>query len=163
MRLNYRHWLICLPIIGGLAGAAVAVEPCEALIEQSNAQLDAMRRHAEAIEESLQRLSDALLKAEQRNSEQTREIERLQEELNAQRAHDPREHERHQREFFLALRGKLPVSTLYEILSDRLIIASDPVFVFGKGELGSEGQDRLTPLADALRSLVAELPQQGST
>ena len=157
-----RYWLICLLVIAGLADPAGAAEPCEALIEQSNAQLDAMRRHAEAIEESLQRLSDALLKAEERNTEQTREIERLQEELHAQRTQGPLGHERQQREFFLALRAKLPVSALYEILPDRLVIASDPVFVFGTGELGAEGQDRLTPLADALRSLVAELPQDAS-
>ena len=157
-----RYWLICLLVIAGLADPAGAAEPCEALIEQSNAELDAMRRHAEAIEESLQRLSDALLKAEERNTEQTREIERLQEELHAQRTQGPLGHERQQREFFLALRAKLPVSALYEILPDRLVIASDPVFVFGTGELGAEGQDRLTPLADALRSLVAELPQDAS-
>ena len=162
MRRISRHWLICLLVIAGLADPAGAAEPCEALIEQSNAQLDAMRRHAEAIEESLQRLSDALLKAEERNTEQTREIERLQEELHAQRAQGPLGHERQQREFFLALRGKLPVSALYEILPDRLVIASDPVFVFGTGELGAEGQDRLTPLADALRSLVVKLPQDAS-
>ena len=162
MRRISRHWLICLLVVAGLADPAGAAEPCEALIEQSNTQLDAMRRHAEAIEESLQRLSDALLKAEERNTEQTREIERLQDELHAQRAKGPLGHERQQREFFLALRGKLPVSALYEILPDRLVIASDPVFVFGTGELGAEGQDRLTPLADALRSLVAELPQDTS-
>ena len=35
----------------GIAGAA---DPCETLIEQSNAQLETMRRHAESIQESLQ-------------------------------------------------------------------------------------------------------------
>jgi chemotaxis protein MotB len=141
-------------------GSAHPAEPCEALIEQSNAQLDAMRRHAAAIEDSLKRLSDALLKAEQRNAAQTREIERLQMQLQAQRPHDPQQQALQQGAFFSALGDQLPVSALYEVLPDRLVIASDPVFIFGKGELGAEGQDRLTPLADTLRSLVAELPRR---
>ncbi len=139
---------------------ALAEQPCEALIKQSNAQLDAMRRHAASIEDSLQTLSDALQRAEARNAEQTREIERLEAELRAQRAVNPQEHERQRREFYRELRRRLPVSALYEVLPDRLIVASDPVFIFGKGELGAEGQDRLTPLADTLRGLVAQMPAE---
>jgi chemotaxis protein MotB len=143
-----------------LASASLAEEPCGALIEQGNAQLQAMRQHAAAIEDSLQTLSDALLRAEQRNVEQTREIERLQAELRAQRAVNPKEHERQRREFFRELRHRLPVSALYEVMPDRLIVASDPVFIFGKGEIGGEGQDRLTPLADVLRGLIAQMPPE---
>lgn len=140
-----------------MAGAASAADPCETLIEQSNAQLDAMRQHAAAIEESLQRLSDALVRAEERNAEQTRQIERLEAELREQRARGAEAFERQQREFFRALRRQLPLSSLYEVLPDRLVIANDPVFVFGKGELGAEGMDRLAPLVEALRGLVAQL------
>lgn len=143
-----------------LAPVTPAEQQCEALIEQSNAQLQAMRRHAASIEESLQTLSDALLRAEQRNAEQTQEIERLEAELQAQRAVNPKEHERQRREFFRELRRQLPVSALYEVLPDRLIVASDPVFIFGKGEIGGEGQDRLTPLADVMRGLIAQMPPE---
>ena len=150
----------CLVVFACIPGAALAADPCETLIEQSNAQLEAMHRHAVSIQESLQGLNDALRRAEQRNQEQTRVIERLEAELRAQRATDPGEHERQRREFYRELRRQLPVSALYEVLPDRLIIANDPVFIFGKGELGAEGQDRLTPLADALRHLVSQMPQE---
>ncbi len=143
-----------------LASSAPAEQPCEALIEQSNSQLQAMRQHAAAIEESLQTLSDALLRAERRNAEQTQQIERLEAELRAQRAVNPKEHERQRREFFRELRRQLPVSALYEVLPERLIVASDPVFIFGKGEIGGEGQDRLTPLADVMRGLIAQMPPE---
>lgn len=160
-RHRMRRWMLGLVCGAGLVPvAAQAAEPCAALIEQSNAQLDAMRRHAAAIQDSLQGLNDALLRAEQRNAEQTREIERLEAELRAQRARDPGEHERQRREFYRALRRQLPVSALYEVLPDRLIVASDPVFIFGKGELGAEGRDRLTPLVDTLRGLIAQLPSE---
>ena len=160
MRTGRSLGLAGLAICAGLAGAASAAEPCEALIEQSNAQLGAMRRHVEAIEGSLQELNDALLRAQQRNAEQTQHIERLEAELRAQRALDPGEHERQRREFYVALRRRLPLSTLYEVLPDRLIIASDPVFIFGKGELGAEGRDRLMPLVQALHHLVTQLPAE---
>ena len=51
--------VISCVVSGGVAAQGAA--PCETLIEQSNAQLDAMRRHAESIQDSLQTLSDALL------------------------------------------------------------------------------------------------------
>ena len=154
-----RPWAVVIAALLAVQ-AAGAEDECGALIGRSNEQLDAMRRHAESIQDSLQTLSDALLRAEQRNAQQTREIERLQAELRAQRTASPDEQQRQQREFFRALRQQLPVSALYEVLPDRLVVASDPVFVFGKGELGGEGQDRLVPLMDVLRGLVARLPAE---
>ncbi len=153
--------LFALPVC--LAIGSVSAAPpssCEALIEQSNAQVDAMRRHTESIESSLRALNEALRRAEQRNVEQTRQIERLEAELRAQRARDPGEHDRQRREFFRALRRQLPVSGLYEVLPDRLIVANDPVFIFGKGELGAEGQDRLQAVAATLKALIDQLPDQ---
>ena len=150
--------LLCCATIVVSVCPVEAAEPCAALIDQSNVQLDAMRRHTSAIEESVRQLSESLRRAERRNAEQTRQIERLEAELRAQRAVNPEEHERQRREFFRALGRKLPVSALYEVQTDRLIIAADPVFIFRKGEIGEEGQDRLTPLADALRSVTAQMP-----
>ena len=69
--------LLCLFACVGLVGVSPAADRCEALIEQSNTQLEAMRRHAASIQESLQDLNEALIRAERRNAEQTREIERL--------------------------------------------------------------------------------------
>ncbi len=154
-----RGSLAALPLLlFAWSGPLLAQAPCEALIEQSNRQLEAMGRHAEAIEDSLRRLNEALLRAEQRNLEQTRQIERLEDELRAHGGGDPAEHRRLQAEFFTALRDALPPSALYEVLPDRLVVANDPVFIFGKGEIGAEGQDRLAALADTLGGLVARLP-----
>ena len=65
--------------------SAHAADPCEALIEQGNAQIEAMRRHTEAMQQGLQELNEALSRAEQRNAEQARHIDRL-EAVRAQRA-----------------------------------------------------------------------------
>jgi chemotaxis protein MotB len=159
MPMRYCRPGVLAVTLGLLAGPGYAAAPCETLIEQSNTQLDAMRRHAEAIEQSLQQLNDALLRAERRNAEQASQIERLQAELRAQRARDPEYQRRQRREFFVELRRRLPVSALYEVQPDRLVIANDPVFIFGKGEIGAEGRDRLEPLLAALAETVAGLPE----
>jgi len=148
--------IVCCSLCG--VPAVQAADTCEDLIEQSSAQLEAMRRHAAAIEENLQALNAALRNAEQRNVEQARQVEALEAELQVLRARDPGGHEKRRREFFAALNRELPLSALYEVQPDRLIVAADPVFIFGKGELGAEGQDRLTPLAATLRGLVERLP-----
>ena len=153
----YRR-ILCLPLLAALAGGVPAADGCADLIEQSNVQLEAMRRHAGSMQKSLEGLNGALLEAEERNVELTRQIEKLQAELRAQRSSDPAEQERQRRDFFDALRKQLPVSSLYEVLPDRLIVANDPVYVFGKGEIGGEGRDRLAPMVEALKRLVARLP-----
>jgi chemotaxis protein MotB len=146
-----------MPVPGQDAAAPAA---CAALIERSNSQLDAMRRHAESIDDSLQQLSAALRQADQRNLEQTRRIEQLQVELRDQRRQGPAAQRQLREDFFRAARRLLRPSSLFEILPDRIIVASDPVFIFGKGEIGAEGRDRLAPLADTLRELVAHLPAE---
>jgi chemotaxis protein MotB len=40
------------------------------------------------------------------------------------------------------------------------VIANDPVFIFGKGEIGAEGQERLEPVLTALAETVDQLPQE---
>jgi len=145
--------LLCLSV------PSHALDSCEEMIEQGNRQLETMRRHASDIEQSLKQLNEALQAAEKRNELQTQVIERLQDELHAQRIADPEEHERQRTKFFRVLWQRLPPSALYDILPDRVIVANDPVFIFGKGEIGAEGQERLAPLADALRGLVAEMPE----
>ena len=154
------RWILCLPLLVVLAGNVQAADGCADLIEQSNLQLEAVRRHARTMQKSLEGLNDALLQAEQRNVELTRQIEKLQAELRAQRSSDPGEQVRQQRNFFKALRNQLPVSSLYQVLPDRLVVANDPVYVFGTGEIGAEGRDRLAPMVEVLKQLIARLPEE---
>lgn len=151
--------IIGFACVASLSLPVAAQNPCEGLIEQNNAQLESMRRYTESFQQSLSDLRAALSRAEQRNAEQTALIERLETELRKLRARDPTEHDRQRREFFIELRRQLPLSTLYDVQNDRLIIASDPVFIFGKGELGAEGQERLAPLMQTFRDLVDKLPE----
>ena len=154
------RWIFCLPLLALLSAGVPAADGCADLIEQSNLQLEAVRRHASTMQKSLEGLNDALLQAEQRNVELTRQIERLQAELLARRSSDPAEQARQRRDFFAALRKQLPVSSLYQVSADRLVIANDPVYVFSKGEIGAEGRDRLAPMVEALKRLVARLPEE---
>ena len=56
------------------------------------------------------------------------------------------------------VRPDLGAAAGVELLSDRVRIATDPVFLPGSGELSAAGRMRLTPVADALVAAVATLP-----
>lgn len=131
---------------------------CAVLLEQSNVQLDAMRRHAESIDVSLQGLNASLRDAERRNAVQTETIERLEAELQELRLQQAERGAAAVRRFFVDLDRALAPSAVYQTLPDRVVIASDPVFVFGRAELGAEGRDRLAPLVEALGRQVETLP-----
>lgn len=133
--------------------------PCAMLLEQSNVQLDLMRRHAESIDVSLQGLNASLRDAERRNAVQTATIERLETELRELRESPALRGSAATAPFFDGLRRSLAPSVIYEVLPDRVVIASDPVFVFGRAELGAEGRDRLAPLVEALDRQRSELPR----
>ena len=77
-------------------------------------------------------------RAEQRNAEQARHIDRLEASCAPSAVTNLRSSSVSAVSSSASCGGELPVSALYEVLPDRLIIASDPVFIFGKGELGAE-------------------------
>lgn len=155
------RWVALLLFLQSLFSGIVlsAAQDCKSLISQSSAQLEAMQRHALEFERSLQQLNAALARAEQRNVEQTLQIERLQQELQRARLQGEELANRHRREFFASLGQLLPASTLYQVVSDHLVIANDPVYVFRKGELGQEGRDRLRPMVQVLLDLIHELDE----
>ena len=146
--------LLMLLALGSWSVLAQEAGTCEALIRQSDAQLEAMRLHAAEIEQSLQRVNEALARAEARNARQTRQIEQLQRELEQSRLAGRAAEARSRRDFFSELRHRLPLSSIYQVMSDRLVIAIDPVYVRRHGVIGEEGQSRLRPLVRQMRELV---------
>ncbi len=129
-----------------------------AAVEQEREQLARLRDFVSQVSERVRQLEKALAEAEARNRRQSEEIDRLEKRLAARQAKDPDEHERLRRHFFAALSARLPLSPVYEIREDRVIVPADLVFVFSRAQLGAEGQSRLYPLARALRELTDELP-----
>ncbi len=136
------------------AGAASGQE-----VERQREQLARLREFVGQVSEQVRRLEQALAEAEARNRRQSAEIDRLESELARRQARDPQARAAVRKRFFAALRERLPLSPVYEIRDDRVIVPADLVFVFSRAQLGAEGESRLQPLVRALRELTAELPK----
>lgn len=126
--------------------------------EAQRAQLDHLRTLLEQVNKRVQQLETALEIAEQRNRDQSRLILRLEAQLARQEKRDPGEQRRQRERFFALLADRLGTSSVGEVRPDRLIIPTDAVFLASPGEMGDEGEARLTPVAIALAEAVAELP-----
>jgi chemotaxis protein MotB len=134
------------------------LQATDAAVVQEREQLARLRDFVSRVSERVHQLEKALAEAEARNRRQSEEIDRLEKQLAARQAKAPDEQERLRRRFFAALAERLPLSPVYEIRDDRVIVPADLVFVFSRAQLGAEGQSRLQPLARALRELTGELP-----
>lgn len=150
--------LITLLLLGLSLGVAAASDSCEGVLEASRQQIEVVRSHTESIAASLQELRGALELAGQRNQLQARRIEMLEAELRELRSRNPDELAAVRVGFFARVGSDLPPSLVYQIDADRIRIAADAVFVFGTGQIGAEGQDRLAALVRAIQGAVADLP-----
>jgi len=147
---------------GGLAAQPAPGQLAGQSAEQQRAELNKLQDYVAEASARLAQLQQLLSDAEQRNQQQSQLINRLERELSEQRARDPRRQQQLRADFFSGLFSLLPLSPLYRVHADRLTIAADPVFVFGTGEIGAEGRERLQALADALREMAAQIPQDAS-
>ncbi len=134
------------------AGAAHAA--CDAA---DQAELDKLKGYVSEVGESLVLLQQQLADSERRKRTQAQLIEQLEQRLLEQQRAGPQGRRERTRAFFHDLAGNLPLSPVYRIETDRLIVSADAVFVFGTGEIGAEGISRLHPVAVALRRSTAGL------
>jgi chemotaxis protein MotB len=151
-------WLLLLMPV--LAGAELRSDDpqIQQLLEQTRSQLEAMSRHARQAGEQLASLRQRLAESERLNRLQADRIEILSrqvEQSTQQRAAIEADWRVH---FFADLGRRLADSPLVTVDTDRLVIPTDAVFVFGTGEIGSEGRDRLGPVAEALIESLLILP-----
>lgn len=122
-------------------------------------QLQKLHDYLSEVREQVTRLQSALHKAEERNRQQSALIDQMEAALRKQQANSPAGQQQQRQEFFERVRSDLPLSPVYQVKSDRIVIAADPVFVFSKAHLGGEGESRLQALAGALRAAIGVLPE----
>jgi chemotaxis protein MotB len=125
-------------------------------LQQSRAQLERLSRQTLELAAQVSDTQAALEASEQRNRAQSARIEELEQHLAELPPADPAQPLR--AALFANLAESLPPSPVYGIVDRHLLVAADPVFVFGKALLGAEGRDRLAPLAAALAAALRQLP-----
>ncbi len=135
-----------------------SVQATDAVLKQDREQLARLREFVSRVSERVHWLEKALAEAEAGNRRQSEEIDRLEKQLAARQGRESDEQDRLRQWFFTTLGERLPLSPVYEVREDRVIVPADLVFVFSRAQLGAEGESRLQPLAGALHELTAALP-----
>ncbi len=125
-------------------------------LEESRAQLERLLQQTERFSAELAAAQAALQASEERNLAQAARIEALEQRLAALPPPDSAAPWR--AALFEQLATALTPNPVYGITDQRLVIAADPVFVFGNAQLGAEGRERLAVVAAALASALRRLP-----
>ena len=151
-------WLLLMAPAYAAGPPQDADQELQQLLEQTQSQLEAVGRHADAAAAELATLRQRLAEAEQQNQRQAGQIESLSQRLQGLGPQLPDERLRWRQILFQDLGRRLPNSPVARVDGQQLLIPTDPVFVFGTGELGEEGRDRLLPVARALVAALDTLP-----
>lgn len=122
-----------------------------AQVELLNQQISALRRQLAALEEAL----DA---SEKRDKESQAQIADLGRRLNAALAQKVQELAKYRSEFFGRLRAILGDRPDIRIVGDRFVIQSEILFDSGSADLNPGGTAQLQKVADAVKEISAEIP-----
>lgn len=123
-----------------------------AKVELLNQQIAAMRRQ-------LQTLNALLTDAETRNKASEAQIADLGKRLNSALAQRVQELTRYRSEFFGRLRQILSQRSDILVVGDRFVFQAEVLFQKGQAALNPEGEAEMLKLADALRQLEREIPE----
>jgi chemotaxis protein MotB len=120
-------------------------------VELLNQQIAALRRQIGALEE-------ALNASESRDKESQTKIADLGRRLNVALAQRVQELSRYRSDFFGRLREILGDRPDIRIVGDRFVFQSEVLFATGSDEISPAGADELAKVADGVKQLISEIP-----
>ena len=122
------------------------------------AQVELLNRQLAAVREQLEQLNAALDAAKLAAKDKDLKIEELGRELNLALAARVKELARYRSEFFGRLQAVLGERKDVQIVGDRFVFSSEVLFPTASDEVSAEGMIQLTRLAETLKTLAAEIP-----
>jgi chemotaxis protein MotB len=122
------------------------------------AQVELLNRQLAAVREQLEQLNAALEAAKLAAKDKDLKIEELGRELNLALAARVKELARYRSEFFGRLQAVLGERKDVQIVGDRFVFSSEVLFPTASDEVSAEGMIQLTRLAETLKTLAAEIP-----
>ncbi|HMM13085.1 MAG TPA: peptidoglycan -binding protein [Parvibaculum sp.] len=145
------------------AGSQVAVLQDELskqkeISSQALAQVELLNQQIAALRRQLAALEEALEASEKRDRESQAQIADLGRRLNAALAQKVQELAKYRSEFFGRLREILGNRPDIEVVGDRFVIQSEILFDSGSAEINPSGVAQLQKIADAVREIAAEIP-----
>ena len=123
-----------------------------AKVEMLNQQLAALRLQLAALQEALE-VSEA------KDKESQAKIADLGQRLNVALAKKVQELARYRSDFFGKLREVLGSRPDFQVVGDRFVFASDVLFDSGSADLKPEAMPQIDKLADALKQLETQIPE----
>ena len=128
------------------------------LSERAIAQVELLNRQLAALRTQLDELNNALGAAQAAVRDKDLKIEELGKELNIALAARTQELARYRSEFFGRLRQVLGQRDDIQIVGDRFVFSSEVLFPSASANVSEGGREQLTRLADTLRTLAKEMP-----
>ena len=122
------------------------------------AQVELLNRQLAAVREQLEQLNAALDAAKLAAKDKDLKIEELGRELNLALAARVKELARYRSEFFGRLQAVLGERKDVQIVGDRFVFSSEVLFPTASDEVSADGMIQLTRLAETLKTLAAEIP-----
>ncbi|MGD9871015.1 MAG: peptidoglycan -binding protein [Thauera sp.] len=123
------------------------------------AQVELLNRQLAAVREQLEQLNAALDAAKLAAKDKDLKIEELGRELNLALATRVQELSRYRSEFFGRLQAVLGERKDVQIVGDRFVFSSEVLFASASDEVSADGMIQLTRLAETLKTLATEMPQ----
>lgn len=145
------------PVFAGAASQSTEHDLQQLLVE-TRRQMATVAGYAEAATKELATLRQRLADSERLQQQQAEKIQTLSQRLQGLDRSTPDVQLQWRQALFQELQRLMPHSPIAQVGDQRLVIPTDPVFVFGTGELGEEGRDRLKPIAQALVTALNVLP-----
>jgi len=142
-----------------LSGLQTALDREKTISDEALAKVELLNQQIAAMRRQLAQLNQLLTDSEQRNAASETQIADLGKRLNSALAQRVQELTRYRSEFFGRLRQILSQRSDILVVGDRFVFQSEVLFPKGQAELNEEGQLEMTKLADALKQLEREIPE----
>ncbi len=124
------------------------------------AEVDRLQGLVRTLSEQLTQLDQSLEQKQGEIDTQNAVIEDLGERLNVALAERVEELSQYRSEFFGRLRQLLGEQEDIEIVGDRFVVQSEVLFDSGEADLEPQGRQELAKLADTLRLLIGDIPEE---
>ncbi len=142
-----------------IGGLQTSLDKEKAISSQALSQVELLNQQIAAMRRQLAQLNNILTDTETRNKSSEAQIADLGKRLNSALAQRVQELSRYRSEFFGRLRQILSQRSDILVVGDRFVFQSEVLFAKGDAEISPLGQEEMLKLAEALRQLEAEIPQ----
>jgi chemotaxis protein MotB len=141
-----------------ITGLRTALDTEKQLSSEALAKVELLNQQIAALRRQIASLNDLLSDAESRTKADQAQIVDLGRRLNSALAQRVQELSRYRSEFFGRLRKILSQRSDILVVGDRFVFQSEVLFSKGSADLNPAGEQEMTKLAEALKSLEGEIP-----